>query len=96
MPQLMSVIKALDRLQDFAAVNAARSHRQQIEALLSLHESVGLDSETLRFIIGIVTETDLCDGVEPEVGFGLVIWGMSVALSAAQLEEDERVLDAIA
>jgi hypothetical protein len=96
MPTIQSIIAAVERLDDWTSVNHGQPLRKQVRAMRTLNHSIGLTNETVDFIAWLMSSSELPEGLSAEEAAALVMFGITVALSAVELERDEVDLSAAA
>jgi len=75
--------EAFTRLEDFLAVQTADGGRLELDHVLRLQESVGVDDDTRAVF------AQRLSAVQPDVPAGAVLLGLLVGLSAAQLQAEK-------
>jgi len=75
--------EAFTRIEDFLAAQTAGGSRIELDNVLRLQESVGVDDDTRAVFVQRLS------AVQPNAPAGAVLLGLLVGLSAAQLQAEK-------
>jgi hypothetical protein len=89
-----SVTAALKRLEDWAEVNESLPQQEQLRAMRTMNDSIGLTPEVVDVLAQEMAESGIAWKMPLDLACSLVTYGASIVLTAIQIERDDEALAA--